>query len=138
MPTTVYERCNRASERTWRWPNSDLAEIACRGTGKLLVNEPGFDELQALRDRIGRPLIVSSAYRSPEHDRAVGDATRSKHFDGAAFDIAVVNHDLVEFEAAARKVGFPGFARGRSQRAGSDGHFQVAPTMRCRQMGSGR
>ncbi|NPD21602.1 DUF882 domain-containing protein [Rhodophyticola sp. DY48A3-103] len=96
-------------EGTWRWPNFSPAEIACRGTGKLLVNEPALDKLQALRDRLGKPLIVRSAYRSPEHNRAVGGATRSKHLDGAAFDIAMENHDPVAFEAAAREVGFLGF-----------------------------
>jgi zinc D-Ala-D-Ala carboxypeptidase len=39
----------------------------------------------------------------------VGGATRSKHLDGAAFDIAMANHDPVAFEAAARAVGFLGF-----------------------------
>ena len=58
---------------------------------------------------MGKPLIVRSAYRSPEHNRAVGGATRSKHMDGAAFDVAMTNHDPVTFEAAARSVGFLGF-----------------------------
>ena len=65
--------------------------------------------MQTLRDRLGKPLIVRSAYRSPEHNRAVGGATRSKHMDGAAFDIAMSNHDPAAFEAAAREVGFLGF-----------------------------
>ena len=38
-----------------------------------------------------------------------GGAARSKHMDGAAFDIAMANHDPVAFEAAARQVGFFGF-----------------------------
>lgn len=76
-------------ENAWRWPNFSPAEIACRGTGKLLINAPALDKLQALRGRLGKPLIVRSAYRSPEHNRAVGGAKRSKHMDGAAFDIAM-------------------------------------------------
>ncbi|MCA0871460.1 DUF882 domain-containing protein [Seohaeicola saemankumensis] len=52
---------------------------------------------------------MRSAYRRPEHNKAVGGATRSKHMDGAAFDIAMTNHDPVAFEAAAREVGFLGF-----------------------------
>ena len=96
-------------EGTWRWPNFSPAEIACRGTGKLFVNELALDKLQALRNRLGKPLIVRSAYRSPEHNRAVGGATRSKHLDGAAFDIALTNHEPVAFEAVAREVGFLGF-----------------------------
>jgi hypothetical protein len=68
-----------------------------------------LDKLQALRDRLGKPLIVRSAYRSPEHNRAVGGANRSRHMQGAAFDIAMANHDPMAFEAAARAVGFLGF-----------------------------
>ena len=109
MTTTTYAHFSAVPESAWRWPNFSPAEIACRGTGKLLVNDPALDKLQALRDRLGKPLIVRSAYRSPEHNRAVGGATRSKHMDGAAFDIAMSNHDPVAFEAAARAVGFLGF-----------------------------
>jgi hypothetical protein len=107
MTTTFYSHWRDLPESTWRWSNFSPAEIACRGTGKLLINEPALDKLQALRDLLGKPLVVRSAYRSPEHNRAVGGATRSKHMDGAAFDIAMTNHDPVAFEAAAREVGFP-------------------------------
>jgi hypothetical protein len=109
MSTTFYDHWREAPEDAWRWPNFSPAEIACRGTGKLLVNAPALEKLQALRDRMGKPLIVRSAYRSPEHNRAVGGAPRSKHMDGAAFDIAMANHDPAAFEAAARAVGFLGF-----------------------------
>jgi hypothetical protein len=109
MTTTFFDHWREAPEDDWRWPNFSAAEITCRGTGKLLINEPALDRLQALRDRLGKPLIVRSAYRSPEHNHAVGGATRSKHLDGAAFDIAMSNHDPVAFEAAAREVGFLGF-----------------------------
>ena len=109
ITTTFHRHWRDVPESGWRWPNFSPAEIACRATGKLLINEPVLDRLQALRDRLGKPLIVRSAYRSPEHNRAVGGATRSKHLDGAAFDIAMANHDPVAFEAAAREVGFLGF-----------------------------
>jgi len=46
--------------------------------------------------------IVRSAYRSPEHNRVVGGAKYSKHFEGIAFDIAMANHDPEALEAAAR------------------------------------
>ena len=96
-------------ESLWRWPDFSPAEIACRGTGRLKLHPKALDTLQALRDRLGKPLIVRSAYRSPAHNRAVGGAPRSKHMDGTAFDIAMSNHDPVAFEAAAREVGFLGF-----------------------------
>jgi hypothetical protein len=109
MTTTFYRHWRDVPAGAWRWPDFSPAEIACRGTGKLLVNEPALNRLQALRDRLGKPLIVRSAYRSPAHNRAVGGAKGSKHLEGAAFDIAMANHDPVAFEATAREVGFLGF-----------------------------
>ena len=99
MTTTLYDHWRDVPQKAWRWPNFSPAEIACRGTGKLLVNEPALDKLQALRDRLGKPLIVRSAYRSPEHNRAVGGATRSKHMDGAA-GVEVAQQVLAETQSA--------------------------------------
>ncbi|MFN3834675.1 MAG: YcbK family protein [Glycocaulis sp.] len=109
MTTTTFNHWRDVPTARWRWKNFSPAEIACRGSGSLRIHEEALDKLQALRDRLGKPLIVRSAYRSLEHNRAVGGATRSKHMDGAAFDIAMTNHDPVAFEAAAREVGFLGF-----------------------------
>jgi zinc D-Ala-D-Ala carboxypeptidase len=109
MTTTSFEHWRQVPEGTWRWKNFSPAEIACRGTGKLLVNDVALDRLQALRDRLGKPLIVRSGYRSPEHNRAIGGAKHSKHMVGAAFDIAMSKHDPATFEAAARDAGFLGF-----------------------------
>jgi hypothetical protein len=106
---TIYTHWRHVPAATWRWPNVSPAEIACRGTGKLLVNEVALDALQALRDRLGKPLIVRSAYRSPEHNLAVGGAKASKHMQGIAFDIAMANQDPDAFEATARAIGFRGF-----------------------------
>ena len=108
-PVRTFRHFRDVPLHLWRWPNFAPAEIACRGTGQLKLHPAALDKLQALRDRLGKPLIVRSAYRSPEHNRAVGGAPRSKHMDGTAFDIAMSNHDPAAFEAAAREVGFLGF-----------------------------
>lgn len=109
MTTTPFNHWRDVPTARWRWKNFSPAEIACRGSGSLRIHDEALDKLQALRDRLGKPLIVRSAYRSPAHNRAVGGAARSKHLDGTAFDIAMTNHDPVAFEAAARAVGFKGF-----------------------------
>ncbi|GEQ99321.1 hypothetical protein JCM17844_29580 [Iodidimonas gelatinilytica] len=109
MTTSYFKHWRDVPERAWRWKNFSPAEIACRGSGSLRINEEALDKLQALRDRLGKPLIVRSAYRSPARNRAVGGAPRSKHMEGTAFDIAMANHDPVAFETAARAVGFLGF-----------------------------
>jgi zinc D-Ala-D-Ala carboxypeptidase len=108
-PIRTFRHFRDVPDTLWRWKNFSPDEIACRGTGQLKLHPEALDKLQALRNRLGKPLILRSAYRSPEHNRAIGGATRSKHLDGAAFDIAMANHDPAAFEAAAREVGFLGF-----------------------------
>ena len=105
---TFYQHWRNLPATAWHWPNFSPAEIACRGTGKLLVNEDALNRLQELRVTLGKPLIVNSAYRSPEHNRKVGGAKASKHLEGTAFDISMANHDPAAFIAAARKAGFKG------------------------------
>jgi hypothetical protein len=92
----------------WRWPDFRPDEIACRGTGTLVVDTDALDRLQALRTRLGRPVIVLSAYRSEAHNRAVGGEPNSQHLLGKAFDVSMANHDPAEFLQAARAVGFSG------------------------------
>lgn len=108
-PVRTFRHFRDVPESLWRWKNFTPAEIACRGTGQLKLHPEALDKLQALRDRLGKPLIVRSGYRSPEHNRAVKGASRSKHMDGTAFDVAMSNHDPEAFAAAAREVGFLGF-----------------------------
>jgi len=93
----------------WRWPNFSPEEIACRGTGKIGIDPEAMDRLQCLRGLIAAPLMLNSAYRSPEHNRAVGGAAHSQHLKARAFDVSMANHDPETFEAAARKAGFTGF-----------------------------
>ncbi|MDP3862971.1 MAG: D-Ala-D-Ala carboxypeptidase family metallohydrolase [Phaeovulum sp.] len=109
MTTTTYPHFRDVPTSAWRWPSFSPAEIACRGTSALKLDTEAMERLQALRAALGKPMLVLSGYRSPEHNKAVGGAPASKHMDGTAFDIAMANHDPVAFETAARKAGFKGF-----------------------------
>jgi len=93
MATDYYAHWRDVPKSHWRWPNFSAQEIACRGDGKIRINEPALDKLQALRGKLRVPLIVHSAYRSPEYNRQVGGAKQSLHLQGAAFDISMANHD---------------------------------------------
>lgn len=109
MPVILYRSWRDFPSAQWRWPSFSPGELACRGTGQLVIDEPSLDKLQALRDLLGKPMIVQSAYRSPAHNKAVGGAKHSQHLYAKAFDISMANHDPAAFEEAARAVGFTGF-----------------------------
>lgn len=105
----LYQHWQDVPKHEWKWRNFSPREIACKGTGQLLVDPVALDKLQALRDTLGVPITLVSAYRSPEHNRRVGGAKNSYHLRGCAFDVNMANHDPMLFELAAREVGFRGF-----------------------------
>lgn len=95
------------------WPATHFSpqEIACRGSGMVLLTPESIyalKQLDALRERMGHPLICNSGYRSPAHNKAVGGARASKHMQGIAFDISMANVDPHRFEREARALGFNG------------------------------
>ena len=47
------------------------------------------NSLQVLRDHLGKPITINSAYRSPEHNAKIGGVRNSQHVQGKAADIAV-------------------------------------------------
>ena len=93
----------------WAWPSFSPQELACRGTGQLMVDEASMDKLQALRTMLGKPIILNSAFRSEAHNKKVGGAPNSQHLKAKAFDCRMENWNPAVFEAAARKCGFTGF-----------------------------
>lgn len=105
----VYKHWKNFPKGKWRWSSFSPREMASKREGELMIDEDAMDKLQALREKLGRPIIVTSAYRSKAHNAAVGGAQESLHMQGKAFDIRMDNHDPGEFEVAARAVGFTGF-----------------------------
>lgn len=47
------------------------------------------EQLEALRDYLGKPITVTSGYRSPQHNLKIGGALKSYHVLGMAADIKV-------------------------------------------------
>ena len=52
-----------------------------------------MEVLQPLRDYLGKPVVISSGYRSEEVNRMVGGVKGSQHLKGEAVDIHVENTD---------------------------------------------
>ena len=55
--------------------------------GPMNVKQELVDFLNQLRLRFGKALVVTSGYRSPEHNKAVGGVVNSYHTQGLAADI---------------------------------------------------
>lgn len=45
--------------------------------------------LQPIRDKLGKPMIITSGYRNTEVNKLVGGATNSQHLKGQAADFIV-------------------------------------------------
>lgn len=58
--------------------------------------------LEVLRSKLGRALRVTSGYRCPALNTAVGGAANSRHMQGCAADIAT--DDIDSFLAVARTI----------------------------------
>lgn len=59
---------------------------------KILVE----NVLQPLRDRYGKPINVTSGYRSPRLNKAIGGSSTSQHCFGQAVDFTVPKEDYKE------------------------------------------
>lgn len=72
--------------------NFTLEEFACKGMDCCNNSAPMsprlVSALQVLRDRAGKPLVITSGYRCNKHNLAVGGKPHSQHTQGMAADIA--------------------------------------------------
>ena len=57
-----------------------------------------MNELEKIRIDYGSPIKITSGYRPPAINKAVGGASQSRHIQGDAVDIAPVSGDLSNFQ----------------------------------------
>ena len=102
---TLYTADNWPTER---WPNFAQREMICSHSGECLLDPISMDCLQKLRDTVGWPLPVSSAYRSPDHPVEIAKERGGSHTLGQAFDIVCRGATAYRVIASARNCGFTG------------------------------
>lgn len=92
----------------------DSSEFECKHCGGLPpggVSKDFINMLELLRFKLGeRPIVVTSGYRCPEHNGAVGGAPNSLHMSDPliAADIRVEGRSSDEVAEAAKRLGFTG------------------------------
>jgi len=106
----------RDAQREWdqhRWPSFSAKELACPLTDELYIDPHALDCLQSARKTTGKPFTITSAHRSPAHNKVVGGAPRSAHLQ-IAFDISLryygqYRHDRFKLKENLANAGFTRF-----------------------------
>ena len=79
-------------------PHFRVREFRCKdGSDPIFIDDELVVLLQQIRQHFGKPLTITSAYRTPAHNKACGGAAYSQHLYGRAadFKIAGVGPDTV-------------------------------------------
>ena len=110
--STLYSNASSAPDFDGEgWHDFKPKEVECRHCHEVLIHTQSMDCLQALRTKMGRPLVINSGYRCPEHNNAVGGSPNSLHKLGRAFDISTrgwSDSDINKLTGKANVVGFGG------------------------------
>lgn len=103
MTPTLWKLC---------FPNFAAAEVACKSGAAFPIERHearrALSSLQLLRNYVNRPLIINSAFRTPEHNAKIGGAPNSLHLEGRAFDIRATGVERLQLIYFARQCGFHG------------------------------
>ena len=71
-------------------PSFTVREFRCRdGTDTIMIDEGLVVLLQCIREHFGKPITITSGYRTAAHNTAVGGSKSSQHLLGRAADIQV-------------------------------------------------
>ena len=82
--------------------NFKVREFYCRdGSDPIFVDSELVQCLQKIRNHFGKPVHITSGYRTAEHNAAVGGSKSSQHLLGRAADFYVEGVDVATVAAYA-------------------------------------
>ena len=62
-------------KKSWKYFTED--EMKCKGSGTCEMDPQFMVKLDALRKKFGKPIIITSGYRSPEYNISIGGSKNS-------------------------------------------------------------
>ncbi len=76
-------------------------EFECKHCGKVIIESKLIEVLEKLRNKLGKPVIITSGYRCEEHNKEIGGVPNSAHVRGYAVDIKAISsktrYEIVNF-----------------------------------------
>jgi len=89
------------------WKYFKIEEFRCPCCGTNLIHTELVDKLDEAREKAGIPFKITSGYRCPKHNAAIGGVENSAHIKGLAADILCTNSDTrFKIIKALLEVGF--------------------------------
>ena len=86
-------------------PDFKVRELRCRdGSDTVMVDETLTVVLQCIREHFGKPVTITSGYRTAAHNAAVGGSKSSQHLLGRAADIRVQGVSVEDVAAYAESL----------------------------------
>lgn len=83
--------------------NFTVKEFACKDGSDAVLTAPRLVMvLQSIRSHFAAPVVIHSAYRTPQYNTKVGGASHSQHCYGTAADISVKGQTPAAVAAYAR------------------------------------
>ena len=91
-----------------KYPNFTKAEFDCQETSENQMQPRFMEMLQLLRTKYGKPMRITSGYRSPNHSIERKKVKPGTHAHGIAADIHAVGPDKYRLVKLAFECGFSG------------------------------
>lgn len=79
-----------------KYPNFSYNELRCKQTKKCKMNPQFMETLQKIRNDFGKPMIISSGFRAPEHTIERAKVQPGEHSYGCCVDVLVWGEDAVK------------------------------------------